>query len=89
MFEVTFVVLQGAGGSIFYVWGLVFEPGVTILVIRGSPGAQKRTPRDPGLYFHPFLMDLGTLFGSVFYQVGFLVVVRATKFATPVPRLVS
>ena len=49
-----------------HVGGLFFAPAITILVIQGSPGTPKMTPRDPGLDFHRFLMDLGTRLGSIF-----------------------
>ena len=54
-----------------HVGALVFAPGITILVIWGSPGTPKMTPEDPGLDFHRFLLDLGTLLGSFFVLVCF------------------
>ena len=47
MVGVTVVVIKGPGGSIFACWCLGFAPGITILVIRGSPGTPKMRPRDP------------------------------------------
>ena len=61
------------------VFGLIFHPGdsflgpqVIIFAIQGSPGSAKRIHRDPGLDFHRFFMDLGTLFRTCFEAVGSL-----------------
>ena len=47
-------------------------PQVIIFAIQGSPGSAKRIHKDPGLDFHRFLMDLGTLFRTCFGAVGSL-----------------
>ena len=60
-------------------FSLIFHPGdsfvgpqVIIFAIQGSPGSAKRIHRDPGLDFHRFFMDLGTLFRTCFEAVGSL-----------------
>ena len=61
------------------VFWLIFQPGdsflgpqIIIFAIQGSPGSAKRVHKDPGLDFHRFLMDLGTLFRTCFGAVGSL-----------------
>ena len=62
-----------------YTFGLIFHPGdsflgpqVIIFAIQGSQGSAKRMHKAPGLDFHRFLMDLGTLFRTCFGAVGSL-----------------